>query len=104
MEVFFDCITRHIGPPLHEVRRPIFHAMPVHNGWILRPTPDALAKDGTRDAVWRPLHQLPGKAAADAVADEEELPDPEVVHQPELIIREGVPRVARRNRSAGLPA
>jgi len=34
------------------------------------------------------LHELDGKAARDAVAHEEELPDGEMVHQPELIIGE----------------
>jgi hypothetical protein len=33
-----------------------------------------------------PLHQLPGKAAADAVAHVKELADAEVVHQPKLIV------------------
>ena len=66
--------------------------------------PDPLAEDGGDDAVRRPLHQLPGKAAADAVAHEEELVDPEVIHQPELVVGEGAPGGVDRDRAAGLAA
>ena len=59
---------------------------------------DGLAKDRGDNAVGRPLHQLPGKAAADAVADEEEPLDPEVVHQAELVIGERVPWVVDRDQ------
>jgi hypothetical protein len=41
---------------------------------------DALAEHSGDDAVGRPLHQLPGKATADAVAHIEEFADAEVVH------------------------
>ena len=68
--------------------------MPIHDGRIFGPMADGLAKDSADHTVGRPLHQLPGKAAADAVADEEELLDPEVVHQAELVVGECVPWVA----------
>ena len=65
---------------------------------------DALAEDGGDDAVRRPLHQLPGKAAADAVAHVEELVDPEVIHQAELIVGERLPGVVDRHGAGGLAA
>ena len=52
---------------------------------------DTLAEDGGDDAVRRPLQQLPGKAATNAVAHVEELVDAEVIHQPELVVGERLP-------------
>src|SRR5215472_7193351 len=78
--------------------------MSVHNGWVFRPMADALAKDCGDDAVGRPLHQLSGKAAADAVAHIEELVDPEVVHQPKLIVGKRIPRVIDWHWATGVSA
>ena len=47
------------------------------------------------DAVRRPLHQLSGKAAADALAHVEEFMDAEVVHAPKLIVGKCIPRVKK---------
>ena len=55
--------------------------------------PDRLAEHAGHDALGGPLHELEGKRAADAVAHEEELPDAEVIHQPELVVGEGAPGV-----------
>ena len=63
---------------------------------------DGLAEDGGDDAVGRALHQLAGKAAADAVAHVEELADAEMVHQPELIAGERIPRAVDRHRTGRL--
>ena len=95
---------RHVGPPLQEVGDPVLLAMPIHDGRVFRPMADALAEDGGDDAVRRPLHQLPGKAAADAVAHVEELVDAEVIHQPELVVGEGPPGVVDRHGAGGLAA
>ncbi len=65
---------------------------------------DGLAEHGGHDALGRALQQLAGEAAADAVAHEEEFADPEMVHQPELVVGEGVPRVLDRHRAGGLAA
>ena len=65
---------------------------------------DRLAEDGGHDALRGPLQQLPGKAAADAVAHVEELVDTEVIHQPELVVGEGAPGVIDWDRAAGLAA
>jgi hypothetical protein len=54
--------------------------------------------------VGGPLHELEGKGATDAVAHEKELPDAEVVHQPELVLREGTPGVVDRDRPTRLAA
>src|SRR4029077_17774085 len=58
---------------------------------------DALAEDSSDDAVGRPLHQLPGEAAADAVAHVKEFADAEVIHQPKLVVGERIPRVIDRH-------
>jgi Protein of unknown function (DUF3363) len=55
-------------------------------------------------ALWRALHQLHRERAADAVAEEEKLADAEVIHQPELIVGEGVPRIVDRHRAGGFAA
>ena len=44
------------------------------------------------------------EAAADAVAHVEELADAEMVHQPELVVGEGVPRVVDRDRAGRIAA
>src|SRR5215469_8289862 len=54
---------------------------------------DGLAEDSGDDAVGRPLHQLPSKAAADAVAHVKEFADAEVLHQPKLVVSECIPRL-----------
>ena len=53
--------------------------------------PTGWPEDGGHDALGCPLHELPGKAAADAVAHVEELVDAQVIHQPELVVGEGAP-------------
>ena len=78
--------------------------MPVHDGRVFRPMPDGLAEDGGDDAVGRPLHQLSGKAAANAVAHVKEFADAEVVHQPQPVVGEHISRVIDRHRTGRLAA
>jgi hypothetical protein len=66
--------------------------------------PNRLAQHGCQHTLRGPLDELEGKRAADAVSHEEELPDAEVVHQPELVVGEGAPRVIDRDRTGGLAA
>src|SRR3984893_6451332 len=82
VQVFLDRLHRYVGPSLHEVGHPVLLAMAVHDGRVFRPMADALAEHGGDDPVGGPLQQLPGKAAADAVAHIEEFRGPEGVHQP----------------------
>jgi hypothetical protein len=63
-----------------------------------------LAEHGGHDALRRSLQQLAGEAAADAVAHVEEFADPEMVHQPKLVVGECVPRVLDRHRTGGIAA
>ena len=65
---------------------------------------DRLAQHAGDDALRRALHQLQRKRAADAVAEEEELADAEMVHQSQLIVGEGIPRVVDRDRACGFAA
>ena len=59
-----------------------------------------LAEHGGGDPLRRPFDELHGEGAADAVSDEEELVDAEMVHQRQLIVGEGSPRVIRLDRPA----
>ena len=79
-------------------------AVPIHDIRVFRPVADGLAEHGSDDAVGRSLQQLPGEAAANAVAHVEEFADPEMVHQPELVAGEGVPRIIDRHRTRRLAA
>ena len=63
--------------------------------------PDRLAQHARDDALRSPLHQLQGERAADAVAHEEELADAQMVHQPQLVVRECAPWVVDRDRAGG---
>ena len=57
--------------------------------------PDRLAQDRGDDALRCALHQLHRERAADAVAEEQELVDAEMVHHAELIGRRTRPRDRR---------
>ena len=104
MEILVDRVLRHLGPPLFEIGQPVIGAVPVHDAGLFRPVPDGLVENRGGDPVRRPLQQLAGKAAADAVAHEEELADAEMVHQAELVISESVPGVLGRDRAGRLAA
>src|SRR5215469_11389809 len=66
--------------------------------------PDGLAEYRGDDATGRPPQQLAGKAAANAVAHIKELANTEMIHQPELVVGERVPRVLNRDRARRLAA
>src|SRR5260370_26014271 len=78
--------------------------MPVHDIRVFGPVPDGLAEHSGDDTPGRAFEELPGKTAADAVTHIEEFTNAEMVHQPQLVVGEGVPRVAGRDRAAGLAA
>src|SRR5262249_33761055 len=90
--------------PLHNVRYPIALAVPVHDGRVFRPMADGLTKRRSDDAVRRALQQLSGKAAANAVTHVKEFADPEMVHQPELVVGKRVPRVIDLHWPGGFAA
>jgi hypothetical protein len=64
--------------------------------------PDRLAQQRGDDALRRALHQLHRERAADAIAEEKELADAEMVA--ELVVGERAPAVAGRHRAGGLAA
>ena len=92
----FDC---HVGPTRAEIGDPILVPVPVHDIPVLGPVPDALTKHSGDDTLGRAFEELPGKTAANAVAHIKELADAQVVHQPELIVGESVPRIVNRHRA-----
>ena len=104
VQVLFDLRHGQIGPPRQQFGGPDILAGCIHVRPELRPVPDALAEYRGGDAPGRAFEQLAGKAAADAVAHIEELADAEMVHQPELVVGKGVPRVAGRDRAGGFAA
>ena len=63
---------------------------------------DRLAQQRGRDALRRALHQLHRERAADAVAEEEELADAEMIHHAKLIVGERAPGIVDRDRAGRL--
>jgi hypothetical protein len=92
------------GRRARKIGQPILVAVPIHDIRVFRPLANGLAEHRSHDAVGRSLQQLPGEAAADAVAHVKEFADPEMVHQPELIVGEGVPHIVDRHRTRRLAA
>jgi hypothetical protein len=68
VEILLDRVHRHLGSAGVEFGEPILVAVPIHDVRIFRPMADGLAEHRGYDAVRRWLQQLPGEAAADAVA------------------------------------
>src|SRR5262249_20274944 len=99
-----DGLQGHGRPPGKQGGGPVRTAPVVHVVRELRPMPDRLAEYAGHNALGGPLHELEGKRATDTVAHEEELPDAEVIYQPELVVGEGVPGVVDGDRAAGLAA
>src|SRR2546428_12104993 len=99
-----DALHSDLGPPGSQLGAPDIAPGVVHDVGILRPMPDRLAQHRGHDALWGPLDELEPERSADAVAHVEELLHADVVHQPQLVVREGAPGVAGRNRSRGLAA
>ena len=93
-----------VGPSREQFGGPNIAARPVHDVGVIRAVPDRLAEHGGEDALGGPLDQFEGKTATDAVAHEEEFADAEMVHQPQLVVGEGAPRVVDRDRAARFAA
>src|ERR1700722_4360530 len=92
-QIVVDGVHRHSGPFGSELFGPDITSGIVHHVRFLRTVADRLAQHPCDDAIRGTLHQLEGKRAADAVAEEEELADAEVIHQPQLVVGESVPRL-----------
>ena len=97
VQVFLDRFHRDIGPALAELLGPNVAPGVEHVVRLLRPVPDRLAQQRGDDALRRALHQLHRERAADAIAEEKELADAEMVHQAELIVGERAPGVINRH-------
>ena len=65
---------------------------------------DRLAQYRCYDALRRALHQLHRERAADAVAEEKELADAEMIHHAELVVGERAPGIVDRDRAGELAA
>ena len=102
VQILLDGFHRNIGPALAQLLGPDVPAGVVHIVRFLRPVPDRLAQQRGRDALRRALHQLHRERAADAVAEEKELADAEMIHHAELIVGERAPGIVDRDRSGGL--
>src|SRR5262249_24257574 len=92
---------RHIRPALAKFFGPDITAGVVHEVRLLRAMSDRLTQDRGDDALRRALHQLHGERTADAVAEEKQLPDAEMIHHAELIVGESLPRIVDRHRAGG---
>jgi hypothetical protein len=103
VQVLLYGFHRHLGLPRAEFLRPHIAAQIVHHVRTLGPVANRLAQYPSDDAVRRPLHQLEGELTADAVAEEEELADAEMVHQPQVVVSERIPLVIDRDRPVDSP-
>ena len=89
VQVCLDRVQRHVGPPREEVGDPALLCRYMTVGSSGRwPTLWQKTTAATRSGA---LQQRPGKAATNAVAHVEELVDPEVIHEPELVVGERLP-------------
>src|SRR5215470_13730786 len=104
VQVFLERFHRHVGPALAELLGPDVAPGVEHVVRLLRPVPDRLAQQRGDDALRRALHQFHRERAADAIAEEKELTDAEMVHQAELVVGERAPGIVDRHRAGGLAA
>jgi hypothetical protein len=104
VQVFLDRLHRDVGAPGEEVLSPGVLAGIVHVVGVVRSVPDRLAQHGRDHALRRSLHQLHRERSANAVSEEKELADAEVVHHPELVVGEGAPGIVGRDRAGGFAA
>ena len=102
VQILLDGRHRHVTPAREELLGRDVLAGLVHEIRLVRPVPDRLAQDRRDDALRCALHQLHRERATDAVAEEGELADAEMVHQAELVVGEGVPGIGDRDRTGGL--
>src|SRR5215468_1032166 len=87
VQIFLDGLHRDVRPALAQLLGPDGLAGVVHVIRVRRVVPDWLTQYRRGDALWRLLHQLHRERAADAVAEEEELVDAEMVHHAQLVVR-----------------
>ncbi len=104
VQIFLDGLHRDVGPALADFLGPDVPAGVVHDIRVLRAVSDRLAQYRRGDALRRPLHQLHRERAADAVAEEAELADAEMVHQAQLVVGERAPGIVDRDRTGELAA
>src|SRR2546430_7650853 len=83
-------------------RPPALDVVLVEEVGHLGPETARLHHRGRDDALGSPPDEIVDHRPADAEAHDHELPDAEVVHQPELVVRVGVPGAVDLQRAAGL--
>jgi hypothetical protein len=94
---------RDVGPPRAQRRPPALDVVLVEQVGDLGPEPARLQHRGRDHALRGPPDQVVDHRTADAEAHDQELPDAQVVHQPELVVGVGVPGPVDLQRAAGLP-
>src|SRR5438105_10067800 len=70
----------------------------------LRPESARLRQHGSDDTVGCPLQKVPNQRTTNTEADYQELVDPQVIHQTDMVIAIGIPRPVDLERAGGLTA
>ena len=84
VQVLVDGGLIHLRMLGHILRRPAIAAVAVHDVRVFRPEADALTENGSLNPFRHALNQLPGKAAANAVAHDGELFHAQIVEQSQM--------------------
>src|SRR5262245_11803785 len=101
---FFDRLLCDVRPALEKLRSPTRHTAVVHDIGRLWPEPYRLSRYACDDTIGSPLKKVPDEWTSDAESEDHELVDSEVIHQPEMVIGEGIPRPVDLERAGGLTA
>src|SRR5215813_10005013 len=104
VQVTLDHLHADVGSPSAQGRPPVRDVVVPEDVGVLRPVPARLAQHRGHHTIRCALEQLENERAADAVAQHEELTDAQVVHEAELIVRVGIPRLLELQRAGGLSA
>src|SRR6266850_5040297 len=91
-----------VGALLAQRRSPALDVVLVEQVEHLGPGAAGLHHRGGHHALRSPLDEVVDHGPADAEAHDQELPDAEVVHQPELVVGVGVPGAVDLQGAAGL--
>ncbi len=97
-----DHVHGDVGPLLAELRAPALDVVLVKEIGHLGPGAARLHHRGGHDAVRGPLDEVVDHGPADAEAHDQELPDAQMVHQPQLVVGVGVPGAVDLEGAAGL--
>src|SRR5580704_447901 len=101
---FFDRLLCGVRPAFQKFRSPARHTAVVEDIGHLWPEPYRLRRYACDDTIGSPLQKVPDEWTSDAESEDHEPVYSEVIHQPEMVIGEGIPRLVDLKRAGGLTA